>query len=94
MAISRTTKKKTKKRKKKRPGAWIDDIMASVGHFVSLETRDGISREGTISGMRTLQVEFNGSMRELPVSLELNGDNYDTIDLITIQRLTVDKLKS
>lgn len=80
----------SRKKKTKSPGKWIDDIMRGVGHFVRLETRDGISREGKISGLRTLNVKFNGVDRELPTAIELNGDNFDTVELITIQEITID----
>lgn len=80
-----------KRTKKKSPGRWIDDIMDSVGCFVHLETRDGISREGELSGLKTLEIEMDGEVREFPVAIELNGDSYDEINLISLQRITIDK---
>ena len=77
-------------RKKKSPGKWIDRIADSVGKFVTLETRSGVSREGKISALRTETVEFNGSDCELPIAIELNGDVFDTVDLVTIQRINID----
>ena len=78
------------KQNSQRPGKWIDDIFKAVGHFVHLETKDGTAREGQLSCLRTESIEVNGFKREIPVAIELNGDNFDYIDLSTIQRITID----
>jgi len=68
----------------KRPqirGQWIDEMVHSVGQFVSLETNDGAVREGRLSGLQSKTLDWNGAHVEILTGVELNGDIYDVIEI-------------
>lgn len=75
-------------------GKWIDDIHASMGKFFTLETTDGIRREGRITGIRARNYKFNGGDVELPTEIELNGDPTDTVPMDRIATIHVNGLQT
>jgi hypothetical protein len=79
-----------KKKKKTRPGQWIDDVTAAIGHHVHLETGDGVVREGRFTGLACREIEINGQVREVPSRVELNGDPSDYVDFPLIVRMNID----
>lgn len=81
--------KKIKKTKKTR-GAWIGEVIGSVGRYIHIETTDGVFREGKLTGLRTRDVMFNGQEAQLPVAVELNGDPNDFIDLSVVHSMEID----
>ena len=70
-------------------GKWIDDINDGVGKYVKMETRDGVVREGRLSGLRTRQIVFNGKIQEIVTELELNGDPTDTVDFGVLESVSI-----
>lgn len=68
---------------------WIDEIQHSVGKFINLETFDGASREGRLSGVRLEDVEFNGTVAAVLKDLELNGDPTDIVPLDRIKSISI-----
>lgn len=58
-----------------------------VGRYCSLETRDGVRREGRITRVQTQLID--GIEYELPIGVELNHDPEDVIELIRIKWLTL-----
>ena len=70
-------------------GKWIDEMVGNVGQYISIETSDGMVREGRLSGMKSRELELNGKPVEILTELELNGDLYDTIPLERIARINV-----
>lgn len=69
------------------PGWMLDQVYNHVGEFVSLETKEGITREGRLSGLRMTKIKFNGEEVDVIDELELNGDPYDTIKLDRVASL-------
>lgn len=67
-------------------GKWIDEMVDLTGHYIRLETGDGIVREGRLSGLRTRELQFGDQKVLIPTELEINGDPNDTIPL---DRITV-----
>ena len=70
-------------------GGWIDKIHSSIGHYVSLETTDGIRRHGRLTGVRSDTMLMNGAKVEIIRQMELNGDPSDLIDLWRLVRIDV-----
>lgn len=68
----------------------MDEVLAAVGHHVHLETSDGVIREGRFTGLGCREMEINGTAREYPSRIELNGDPNDYIDFSLITRMTID----
>lgn len=68
-------------------GEWIDEIVASVGQHIRLETHDGIVREGRLSSLTTREMLWNGKQVLIPIECELNGDVYDTVSLERIRTI-------
>ena len=62
-------------------GAWIDELVRSTGQHIRLETRDGVVREGRLSGLRSRTIKWNGKGVEILEEVELNGDPYDVVPL-------------
>ncbi len=62
-------------------GAWIDELVNSTGQYVRLETRDGVVREGRLSGLGSRTLVWNGKPVEILEEIELNGDPFDKIAL-------------
>ena len=62
-------------------GAWIDELVGSTGQYVRLETRDGVIREGRLSGLGSRTLMWNGKPVEILEDIELNGDCFDKISL-------------
>ncbi len=71
-------------------GKWIDDIFNSVGKFIHLETKDGVRREGKITGLRTRHITFNDRRVELVDEIELNGDPTDCVQMSVISILSIE----
>jgi hypothetical protein len=68
-------------------GKWIDELVATTGQYVRLETSDGVIREGRLSGLRTRELTWNGAKVLIPTEVELNGDPNDTIPMDRIAHL-------
>lgn len=75
---------------KKAMGRWIDTVYNSVGKFAHIETRDGVHREGKLSGLRTRTIQLNGETVELIEELELNGDPTDCVQFDRIHNLNIE----
>jgi hypothetical protein len=71
-------------------GEWIDSLVASTGSMVNLETIDGASRTGMLTGLRTQQIKWNGQKVLLPTELELNGDPNDLIQISRLDWIEVE----
>jgi hypothetical protein len=69
---------------------WNASLETMVGRFVHLETHDGSRREGKLTAVEYQEMKINGSSKEWPRALELNGDPADKIDWNWILTLTVD----
>ena len=67
----------------------IGQLLTSVGHYVHLETVDGMRREGKVTAFTTRRMDFNGRPLDWPDELELNADPQDHIPLARVLRLTV-----
>ncbi len=70
-------------------GAWIDELVESTGQYVRLETRDGVRREGRLSGLGSRTILWNGKSVEILEDVELNGDCFDKIALNRIATFEV-----
>jgi hypothetical protein len=68
---------------------WIIELDGMIGRDVHLETRDGLRREGRITGVNTLEIETADEPLLIPDSIELNGDALDRIDLRHVKELRV-----
>ena len=73
-----------------RPGQWIDTMVQSVGRYMRLETTDGVTREGKITGFTYRSFKLNGSEADLPTEVEVNGDPNDRIPLDRIEFMDID----
>lgn len=71
----------------KTTGWWMDRIHNGVGKFINLETVDGGVREGRLSGLRMVSMDFDGTMVDVVNELELNGDPTDTIPVNRIAKI-------
>jgi hypothetical protein len=69
-------------------GAWVDEIYNSVGKFMTLETLDGINREGRLSGLRLRNIILNGEPVDVIIELEVNGDPTDCIPMDRIAKMS------
>jgi hypothetical protein len=74
---------------KRAKGVWIDALVSSIGDFVSIETTDGVMREGRLSGVVTKKFEMNDIIVELPSELELNGDPNDRIQISMLKKIEI-----
>lgn len=72
-----------------RPGAWIDEMMDSIGEHMRLETTDGVAREGKITGFTTREFKLNGKVVGMPTEVEVNGDPSDRIPLDRLEWMTI-----
>jgi hypothetical protein len=70
-------------------GAWIDSVHAAVGGYVNIETKDGVIRNGKLSGLRCAQMKMNGRTVEVLKEIELNGDPTDTVDIWRLSRFDI-----
>lgn len=69
----------------------VKKLFEGVGKvFVHLETRDGIHREGKLTGIRCRTILHNGGNVDLLDEMELNGDPTDTVSMDSIARLDVE----
>lgn len=68
----------------------IARLLSATGGWIHLETHHGSVREGRLSGWTCRSLKLNGVDVQLPVSLELNGDPHDTVNLFDIKVLNVD----
>lgn len=74
---------------KRSAARWIDRISASVGKSIHVETGDGVIRSGRLTGLRTKTVTFNGAPCELITELELNNDQTDTLNFLTLAKIDI-----
>jgi len=70
-------------------GAWIDNLVDNVGQYVTIETSDGMTREGRLSGLKSRTLNYNREEVEIITELELNGDPYDSVPIDRIAILNV-----
>jgi len=56
-----------------------------IGQNIYVETRDGVQRQGRVTGMEFNEMEFMGGVLALPQNLELNGDPMDRIEFSHIK---------
>jgi len=70
-------------------GSWIDDMVESVGKHISLETKDGVVREGRMTGLSSMTLVWNNENVEILTEVELNGDPYDRVPLDRIKEITL-----
>lgn len=75
----------------KKPGWWMDKVHDMVGEFVSLETIDGVVREGRLTGLRNDSMTFNGEKVDRIRELEFNGDPTDCVEMYRIARMDLRK---
>lgn len=68
-------------------GNWLNELADTVGRYISLETLDGMRREGRLSGINMRSIKWNGKQVDILVDLELNGDVYDVVPLNRISFL-------
>ena len=68
---------------------WDVDLTNMLDQFVSLETHDGIIREGKITRVEHKEIEVNGQKMRMPGAIELNNDMGDLIDFVLIRRMTL-----
>lgn len=68
-------------------GNWLNELADTVGRYISLETLDGMRREGRLSGINMRSIKWNGRPVDILVELELNGDVYDVVPLNRISFL-------
>ena len=87
--MTKSDEKSPKKSEKSR-GLWIDDLYRAAGRMVRLETTDGVHRSGRMSGLRSREIQYNGTLTEFVVEIELNGDPSDTVPLGSLVRLDID----
>lgn len=71
-------------------GIWIDQLYAAAGRMVRLETTDGVQRSGRMSGLRSREIRYNGTVTEFVTEIELNGDPSDTVPLGSLVQLDID----
>jgi hypothetical protein len=74
------------------PADWLNDIHASIGKYISLETVDGVVREGRLSGVRLNAVKFNGVEQHSIIELEMNGDPTDCVEFYRVAKLDIPDL--
>ena len=60
-------------------GKWIKELADKTGQMITLETTDGVTREGRLSALRGRSIKLDGKDVEIIIGLELNGDPYDDI---------------
>lgn len=65
-------------------------LLSSIGRNIHLETHDGCTREGKLTSFDCRGIIINGEQCDLPMSLELNGDITDHIDIKMIAKLDID----
>jgi hypothetical protein len=68
-------------------GNWLNELADTVGRYISLETLDGMRREGRLSSINMRSIKWNGRSVDVLVELELNGDVYDVVPLNRISFL-------
>ena len=68
---------------------WMDHLVDSVDKFFNLETSDGVTREGRISGFSFRELEYNEEVVSIPTEIEVNGDANDRIPVDRIINLKV-----
>lgn len=77
------------KKKKRTAGAWIDTLVEGTGKFCNLETVEGLTRSGKLTGIRTKTILFNGEKQDVVFELELNGDPSDTLLLASLAKVNI-----
>lgn len=70
-------------------GAWIDTVYEGVGKFANIETNEGVTRSGKLTGIRTRTIDFNGEKVEIVVEVELNGDPTDTLFIHSLSKFNI-----
>jgi hypothetical protein len=83
-------------KKKKNPGSSNREIantimllLEATGRTINLETHDGSVREGRLTGFDCRKMIINGRPVDLPITLELNSDSTDHIELAMIAKLDI-----
>jgi hypothetical protein len=71
------------------PGRWIEQIVKSVGKNFALETTDGVTRQGKVTGLTHKSFMLNGVLVDMPVEIEVNGDPNDRIPLDRLLTLKI-----
>ena len=71
------------------PGKWIEQVSNSVGKNFALETTDGVTRQGKITGLTFKSFHLNGATVDMPVELEVNGDPNDRVPLDRLLTLKI-----
>jgi len=77
----------TSKKKATISGGWIDTMVENVGNHITLETTDGVVREGRMTGLSSQSLLWDGSPVEILTEVELNGDPYDTVPINRIKSI-------
>ena len=72
-------------------GKWIDQLMSAVGKYVHLETKDGLSRSGKLTGYRTTDIVFNGEKGPIVTELALNNDPTDSLPISQLRSIEIDE---
>ena len=71
------------------PSKWIEEINRSVGKNFALETADGVTRQGRITGLTHKSFKLNGVSVDMPVEIEVNKDPNDRIPLDRLLTLKI-----
>ncbi len=70
-------------------GNWINELEKSLGKNISFETRDGVIREGKLTGFTTRKVIFNESTVYVLTEVELNKDAMDRTPFDRIDKMEI-----
>lgn len=70
-------------------GKMVDKLINTVNKQVSLETDDGVQRQGKLTGWRMRSMKLDGEEVTMPIALELNSDPMDTVQLDRVKRMVV-----
>ncbi len=70
-------------------GNWIDILLKGLHGPITLDTQDGVRREGRLSGFSMRTMRFNNVSIDVPTEIELNGDINDRVPLDRIIELSV-----
>jgi len=76
--------------KKKISGNWIDALTTQVDKFITLETTDGVVRQGRMTGFGTQRIILDGSVIEVLVGIQLNGDLSDEVPINRLAKITIE----
>jgi hypothetical protein len=65
----------------------VSRLLNSIDSWVNLETLHGVIREGRLSGWSCHTFQLDGNDVQIPVSIELNGDPTDTVNLRDVRKI-------